>query len=87
MNVCPFAVPQCILALPVPHCFFDRCAPRAHAERVNKSYTVSARASVHVDTNDAGTVTTSNSKQVEFRVEYQGYELNKDLLVDSRQDC
>jgi len=62
-------------------------APGAHAEEVNKSYTVSGRARVHVETNDGSvTVTTSNSKQVEFRVEYLGYELNKDLHVDSRQN-
>ena len=61
--------------------------PRVHAEEVNKSFTVSGRANVHVDTNDGSvTVTTSNSKQVEFRVEYQGYELNKDLHVDARQN-
>ena len=62
-------------------------APRASAEEVVKSYTVSGRANVHVDTNDGSVrVTTSDSKQVEFRVEYQGYELGKNLRVDSRQD-
>ena len=62
-------------------------APRASAEEWTKSYSVSGRAQVRVDTNDGAVrVTTGDSKQVEFRVEYQGYELNKNLHVDSRQD-
>src|ERR1700694_3782863 len=59
----------------------------AQAEDVVKSYTVAGRANVRVDTNDGSVrVTTGDSKQVEFRVEYQGYELGKNLRVDSRQD-
>ena len=51
-------------------------ASQARAEEVVKSYTVSGRASVHVETNDGGVrVTTSDTKQVEFRVEYHGFEL------------
>jgi DUF4097 and DUF4098 domain-containing protein YvlB len=62
-------------------------APRASAEEWTKSYTISGRAQVRVDTNDGAVrVSTGDSKQVEFRVEYQGYELNKNLRVDSRQD-
>jgi DUF4097 and DUF4098 domain-containing protein YvlB len=62
-------------------------APGAHAEEVVKSYTVSGRAIVRVDTNDGSVrVTSSDSKQVEFRVQYQGLELGKSLRVDSRQD-
>jgi hypothetical protein len=62
-------------------------APRVKAEEVVKSYTVSGRANVRVDTNDGSVrVTTGDNKQVEFRVEYQGYELGKTLRVDSRQD-
>jgi hypothetical protein len=61
--------------------------PVAHAEEVVKSYAVSGRANVRVDTNDGSVrVTASDSKQVEFRVEYQGFELGKNLRVDSRQD-
>ncbi len=62
-------------------------APGARAEEWTKSYTVSGRAQVRVDTND-GTVriATSDAKQVEFRVIYEGYELNKNLHIDSRQD-
>ena len=61
--------------------------PGARAEEVVKSYAVTGRPNVHVDTNDGSVqITTSDSKQVEFRVEYQGLELGKNLRVDSRQD-
>jgi DUF4097 and DUF4098 domain-containing protein YvlB len=62
-------------------------APGARAEEWSKSYTVSGRAQVRVDTNDGAVrIATSDSKQVEFRVIYEGYELNKNLHIDSRQD-
>jgi DUF4097 and DUF4098 domain-containing protein YvlB len=61
--------------------------PGARAEEWTKSYTVSGRAQVRVDTNDGAVrVATGDGKQVEFRVIYEGYELNKNLHVDSRQD-
>jgi len=59
----------------------------ARAEDWTKSYSISGRAQVHVETNDGAVqVYTSDSKQVEFRVLYEGFELNKTLRVDSRQD-
>src|ERR1700682_6200202 len=62
-------------------------APGARAEEWTKSYTVSGRAQVRVDTNDGAVrIATSDSKQVEFRVIYEGYELNKNLHIDARQD-
>jgi len=62
-------------------------APQIRAEEITKSYTVAGRANVHVETNDGSVrVTSGDSKQVEFRVEYQGYELGRNLTVDSRQD-
>jgi putative adhesin len=62
-------------------------APQTRAEEITKSYTVAGRANVHVETNDGSVrVTSGDSKQVEFRVEYQGYELGRNLTVDSRQD-
>ena len=62
-------------------------APRVHAEDVTKSFAVSGRPHVQVETNDASVrVTTSDAKQVEFRVEYLGYQVGKDLRVDARQD-
>jgi hypothetical protein len=62
-------------------------APRASAEDVVKSFNVAGRANVRVDTNDGSVrVTSSDSKQVEFRVEYQGFELGRNLHIDTRQD-
>ncbi len=61
--------------------------PAASAEEWTKSYTVSGRANVHLDTNDGSVrVTTSDTKQVELRVIYNGYTLDKNLKIDSRQD-
>jgi DUF4097 and DUF4098 domain-containing protein YvlB len=57
-----------------------------HAEEYTKSFNISNRANVHVDTNDgAVVVTTGDTKQVEFRVEYSGYELEKSLHIESSQ--
>lgn len=62
-------------------------APNSRAEDVVKSYAVSGRASVRVDTNDGSVhVTAGDNKQVEFRVEYQGYVVGKDLRIESHQD-
>jgi Toastrack DUF4097 len=62
-------------------------APRACAEEWNKNYSVSGRAQVRVDTNDGAVqIYTGDTKQVEFRVVYDGYEMNKSLHIDSRQD-
>jgi hypothetical protein len=62
-------------------------AVAAHAEDYVKSYAVSNRANVHVKTGDGSvTVTTGDTQQVEFHVEYQGYVLNKTLLIDSSQN-
>jgi hypothetical protein len=57
-----------------------------HADDYAKSFTVANRASVHVDTNDGSvSITTGDTKEVEFRVEYQGYVLNKSLTIESNQ--
>jgi putative adhesin len=62
-------------------------AVAVRAEEVVKPFTVSGRAKVHVETNDGSVrVSTSDSKQVEFRVEYHGYELGKNLHIDAHQD-
>jgi hypothetical protein len=61
--------------------------PSARAEDVNKSFTVNGRAIVRVETNDGSVrVTSGDNKEVQFHVEYQGYELNRTLRVDTRQD-
>ena len=62
-------------------------APRANATDWTQSYTVSGRAQVRVDTNDGAVrVMTSDTKEVAFRVIYEGFELNKTLHVDSNQN-
>jgi putative adhesin len=62
-------------------------APKAQAEEVTKSFAVSGRPNVRVETNDGSVrVTSGDAKQVEFHVAYQGYELGKNLRVDARQD-
>ena len=61
-------------------------AASASAEEWTKSYTVSGRARVHVDSNDGSVrVTTSDSQQVEFRVTYSGYTMDKNLNITSNQ--
>ena len=61
-------------------------AGTVHAEDYAKSFSVANRANVHVNTNDGSvTVTTGDAKQVEFRVEYIGYELDKTLHIESHQ--
>jgi Putative adhesin len=61
--------------------------PSARAEDINKAFTVSSRPNVRVDTNDGSVRVTSGANQeVQFHVEYQGFELNKNLRVDTRQD-
>src|SRR3984893_7951508 len=61
--------------------------PSARAEDVTKSFTVNGRAIVRVDTNDGSVrVTSGDNKEVQFHVEYRGYELNRNLRVDTRQD-
>jgi hypothetical protein len=62
-------------------------APRANATDWSKSYTISGRANVHLDTNDGSVrVTSGDAKTVQFHVEYEGYELDRNLHIESRQD-
>jgi hypothetical protein len=61
-------------------------ALNVHADGYIKSYPISTRANVRVDTNDGSvTVTTGNTQQVEFRVDYAGHVLNKSVQIDSHQ--
>jgi DUF4097 and DUF4098 domain-containing protein YvlB len=61
-------------------------AATVHADDYAKSFTVANRASVRVDTNDGSvSITTGDTKEVEFRVEYQGYVLNKSLTIEANQ--
>ncbi len=62
--------------------------PRASAtDWPSKTYTIRGRANVRIDTNDGSVrISTSDSKTVEFRVEYDGYELDKNLHIESHQN-
>jgi hypothetical protein len=61
-------------------------AATVHADDYTKTYTISNRANVRIDTDDGSVnVSTGDTKQVEFRVEYQGYELHKSLEIESNQ--
>lgn len=62
-------------------------AARANATDWTKNYTISGRANVRVDTNDGSVrISTSDSKTVQFRVEYEGYELDKNLHIEANQN-
>jgi DUF4097 and DUF4098 domain-containing protein YvlB len=64
-------------------------APTARAQQdFAKTFSISGRAQVRVDTNDGAVrvITSPDGKQVEFHVFYQGYQLEKDLHVESRQN-
>lgn len=62
-------------------------ARTARAEEWTKTYPVSGRAHVRVDTNDGAVrVSTGDNKQVELRVVYDGYKMDKNLSISSRQD-
>lgn len=62
-------------------------AVAAQAEEVAKTFPISGRARVHVETDDGAVrVSTGDIKQVEIRVEYSGYKLDKDLRVSTSQN-
>ena len=62
-------------------------APAARADEVTKTFTVTGHARVRVQTDDGGVrVSTGDIKQVEIRVEYAGYKLDRDLQVTTSQN-
>jgi Putative adhesin len=61
-------------------------APAARAEEVVKTFTVNGHAKVRVQTDDGGVrVSTGDIKQVEIRVTYKGFTLDKDLRITTTQ--
>jgi hypothetical protein len=61
-------------------------AAMGRAEEVAKTYAVSGHAKVKIETDDGAVrVSTGDIKQVEIRVVYTGYKLNKDLRVSTEQ--
>jgi len=70
------------LAILATACF----AAHAHAAEYSKAFTVSGRPTVHVNTNDGSVrVRTADTNQVQFRVEYKGLTLDKNLHIDATQ--
>lgn len=62
-------------------------AGATRADEWNKTYTVTGRAHVSVNTNDGAVrVTTADVKQVELHVYYSGYKPDRDLQIESHQD-
>lgn len=62
-------------------------AGTALAEEVTKTFAVTGHARVRVQTDDGAVrVSTGDIRQVEVRVEYQGYTLDKDLRVTATQN-
>ena len=64
-------------------------APAVRADETpNKSFTVSGHPTVHVETNDGHihVATVQDAKTVDFHVEYQGYQLDKNLHIESHQN-
>jgi hypothetical protein len=59
----------------------------ASAEEWTKSFDVSGRPDVRIDTNDGAVrvLTSATYKQVGIRVEYAGYEPDRDFNIDTRQ--
>src|SRR5271157_3461296 len=61
-------------------------AAGVRGEEVAKTFTVSGHARVKVETDDGGVrVSTGDIKQVEVRVVYSGYKLDRDLRVSATQ--
>ena len=59
----------------------------ARADEVTKTFTVTRHARVQVTTDDGAVrVSTGDVKQVEIRVEYTGYKLDRDLRVTTLQN-
>lgn len=61
-------------------------AATTRAEEITRTYTISGRARVHVETDDGSVrVSTGDIKQVEIRVDYSGYKLDRNLSVNTNQ--
>src|SRR5271165_3499685 len=62
-------------------------ATAARADEVTKTFSVSGHAKVRVETDDGAVrVSTGDIKQVEIRVVYSGYKLDRDLRVSTEQN-
>ena len=79
--VFPFLVLTCVVGV-----FLLGVTP-ARAEEVTKTFPLSGRAKVRIQTDDGAVrISTGEIKQVQVRVEYQGYKLDRDLRVSATQN-
>lgn len=75
------------VAVPLLAAMWLMCGSTARAEELTKTFTVSGHARVQVETDDGSVrVSTGEIKQVEIRVEYSGYKLDRDLQVHTSQN-
>lgn len=59
----------------------------AQADEITKTYTITGHARVRVETDDGAVrVTSGDIKQVEIRIVYSGYKLDRDLRVSTEQN-
>jgi Putative adhesin len=63
------------------------CAAAARADEVAKTFTVSGHARVSIETDDGAVrVSTGDIKQVEVRIVYSGYKVDRDLRISTEQN-
>jgi Putative adhesin len=63
------------------------CAAAARADEVAKTFTVSGHARVSIETDDGAVrVSTGDIKQVEVRIVYSGYRVDRDLRISTEQN-
>lgn len=75
------------LALSLTAALLLAAAPPSRAEEVTKTFPVNGHSKVRVQTDDGAVrVSTGDIKQVEIRVVYSGYKLDRDLRVSTSQN-
>jgi hypothetical protein len=80
-------VTHALTALPLAAALLLASAPLARAEEVTKTFPVNGHSKVRVLTDDGAVrVSTGDIKQIEVRVVYSGYKLDRDLRVSTTQN-
>jgi DUF4097 and DUF4098 domain-containing protein YvlB len=77
-----------VLLVPAAAAFLAAAVP-ANAEEWTKTFDLTGRPSVRIATNDGAVrvLTGGGYKQVAVRVEYDGYQLDRDFTIDTRQNA
>ncbi|MGB8321953.1 MAG: DUF4097 family beta strand repeat-containing protein [Candidatus Acidiferrum sp.] len=80
-------ITQALTALPLAAALLLVSAPLSLAEEVTKTFPVNGHSKVRVLTDDGAVrVSTGDIKQIEIRVVYSGYKLDRDLRVSTTQN-